>query len=116
MLSLLADENFDGNIVRGVLRRLPGLDLVRVQDVGLSGGDDPTVLGWAAEQGRVVITHDVETFTRFAYERMAAGLAMRGVIEVVSSAPVGQAVADLVLVIQCLDPPDLDGQVLYLPF
>ena len=35
MWRLLADENFNGDIVRGVLLRHPDLDLVRVQDVGL---------------------------------------------------------------------------------
>jgi predicted nuclease of predicted toxin-antitoxin system len=55
MISLLADENLDGNIVRGVR----SVDIVRVQDVGLTGADDPTVLAWAADQGRVLITHDV---------------------------------------------------------
>ena len=35
MLRFLADENFDNNIVHGCLRRLPGLDLLRVQDVDL---------------------------------------------------------------------------------
>ncbi|MFN2270846.1 MAG: DUF5615 family PIN-like protein [Anaerolineae bacterium] len=59
MVSLLADENLDGNIVRGVLRRVRGVDIVRVQDVGLTGADDPAVLAWAADQGRVLITHDV---------------------------------------------------------
>lgn len=39
MLRLLADENFNNNIVRGLLRRKPDLDIVRVQDVGLSGAD-----------------------------------------------------------------------------
>ena len=45
---LLADENVNvnGNIVRGPLRRHPEIDLVRVQDVGLAGLDDPTVLAW----------------------------------------------------------------------
>ena len=59
MISLPADENLDGNIVRGVLRRVRGVDIVRVQDVGLTGADDPAVLAWAADQGRVLITHDV---------------------------------------------------------
>ena len=45
---LLADENFNGAIVRGLLRRNPEVDVVRVQDVGLTGSDDPTVLEWAA--------------------------------------------------------------------
>ena len=59
MLRFAADENFNGDIIRGLLRRKPDLDVVRMQDVGLSGADDGTVLEWAALQGRVVITHDV---------------------------------------------------------
>ena len=58
MLRLAADENFNHDIVRGLLRREPGLDIVRIQDVGLSGADDPTVLEWAAQEGRVLLTHD----------------------------------------------------------
>jgi hypothetical protein len=50
VIRLLADENLNNNIVRGVRLRQPDIDLVRVQDVGLSGADDPTVLAWAAEQ------------------------------------------------------------------
>lgn len=61
MLRFLGDENLKGDIQRGLLRRQPELDLVRVQDVGLSGSDDPTVLAWAAEQGRIVLTHDRAT-------------------------------------------------------
>ena len=44
MLRLAADENFNNDIVRGLLRRKPELDIVRIQDVGLSGAEDPTVL------------------------------------------------------------------------
>lgn len=53
MLALATDENFNNDIVRGALRRKPDLNVVRVQDAGLSGADDPTVLEWAAQQGRV---------------------------------------------------------------
>lgn len=73
MLRLAADENLDGAIVRGVLRRKPNLDIVRIQDAGLSGNDDPTVLDWAAQAGRILVTHDVTTITHFAYERIRAG-------------------------------------------
>ena len=37
VLRFLADEDFDNDIVRGMLRRLPTMDIVRAQDVGLSG-------------------------------------------------------------------------------
>lgn len=67
MLKFIADENFDNTIVRGLFRRNLKLDIVRVQDVGLSGKDDPTVLEWAAQEGRILLTHDVATITRYAY-------------------------------------------------
>jgi len=43
----LVDEDFDNDILRGVLRRRPDLDMVRTQDVGLSGEHDTLVLEWA---------------------------------------------------------------------
>jgi Domain of unknown function (DUF5615) len=40
----LADENFNNQIVRGILRQGSDIDIVRVQDAGLSGADDLAVL------------------------------------------------------------------------
>jgi predicted nuclease of predicted toxin-antitoxin system len=65
MVRFLADENFNNQIVRGVLRQSSGIDIMRVQDVGLSGADDPAVLQWAAQEGRIVLTHDVATMVTF---------------------------------------------------
>jgi predicted nuclease of predicted toxin-antitoxin system len=79
---LAADENFNGHIVRGILRRRPDLDLVRVQDTQMYRAEDPELLTWAAREGRVVLTHDTGTMTRFAYERIAAGLPLPGVFRV----------------------------------
>ena len=45
-MRLASDENFNGEIVRGLFRRCADIDLVRVQDVGLTGRDDPAVLEW----------------------------------------------------------------------
>lgn len=44
MLRLVSDESFNGDIVRGLLRREPALDLVRVQDVGLRQTPDSQIL------------------------------------------------------------------------
>lgn len=69
----LADENFDNDIVRALFRRVAEFDLVRVQDAGLSGKDDEVVLGWAAAEHRVLLTHDVTTITDHAYRRVMRG-------------------------------------------
>jgi len=115
VIRLLADENLDGNILRGFLRRLVGVDILRLQDIGLTGADDPTVLAWAAEQGGVLITHDVATVTRYACEPVAAGLPMPGVVEIVAAVPIGQAIEELALIIECSKEGELNDQVLDLP-
>lgn len=115
MLRLAADENFNANIVRGLLRRNPALDIVRVQDAGLSGADDPSILEWAAREGRVVITHDVSTLARHALGRVVTGRPMPGVFEVKSVAPIGQAIDDLLLLAECSRDGEWEGQVRFLP-
>ena len=115
MLRLAVDENFNNDIVRGLLRRRPDLDIVRVQDVSLSGADDPTVLEWAAQEGRVLLTHDVTTITRYAYERVQAGKTMPGVFEVSRRVPIGVAIEDILLIAECSLEGEWEGQVRYLP-
>ncbi len=115
MLILIADENFNNDIVRGMLRRKPDLDILRVQDVGLSNEDDRVVLEWAAKDGRVLVTHDVTTITNFAYERVRAGLPMPGVIEVDDDLPIGQAINENLLVVECSERGEWEGQIIYIP-
>ena len=115
MLLLAADENFNNNIVRGLLHQTPGLDIVRVQDVGLRGSDDPIILEWAANEGRVLLTHDAATMSYFVYERVKAGKPMPGVIEVADDLPIGLVIDDLLLLAEYSDTEEWEGQVIYLP-
>lgn len=115
MLRLAADENFNRDIIRGILSRRPDLDLVLVQEAGLSGADAPTILGWAAQQGRVLLTHDVSTMTRHAYDRVRAGLSMPGVLEVGHRVAIGEAIDDILLLAECSLDGEWEGQVRYLP-
>jgi len=115
VLRLAADENFNGDIIRGLLRRKSDLDVVRVQDAGLSGADDAAVLQWAALQQRVLITHDASTLTKHAYDRVSAGQSMPGVFEVGSSASIGRTIDDLLLLVECSHEGEWEGQVRYLP-
>jgi hypothetical protein len=115
MLLLAADENFNGNIMRGLLRRQPALGIVRLQDVGLAGADDPRVLEWAAQEGRVLLTHDVSTITRYAYERVQEGQPMPSVFEVSRDLPVGHAIEEILLLAEYSLEGEWEGQVRYLP-
>jgi hypothetical protein len=111
----LADEDFDNKIVRALRRRKRDIDLVRVQEAMLSGAADADLLEWAALHGRVVLTHDVSTMTKHAYQRVAAGLPMPGVFEVPRSLPRRQAVEDVLLIAACSLENEWEGQVRYLP-
>jgi hypothetical protein len=64
-MRFVIDEDFDNDILRGVHRCMPGLNVVRVQDIGLSGAKDPIILEWAATNQRgstyARCQHDEET-------------------------------------------------------
>ena len=111
----LADENFNNDILRGLRRRSPGIDVIRAQDAGLTGVDDETLLAWAAEQDRVLLTHDVSTITDYAYRRVRRGDRMPGVFEVSRGVEIRTAVDDIVLLTECSNPGEWEGQVRYLP-
>lgn len=115
MIRFAADENLNNDIIRGVHRRSPEVDIVRVQDVGMSGANDPAVLAWAAQEGRVLLTHDVTTITAYAHERVKAGLRMPGVFEIGRGVPVRDAIADILLLAEYSLEAEWEGQVRYLP-
>ena len=114
-MKFLADENFDNRIVRGLLRRQPNLDIVRVQDLEIAGADDPIVLAWAAEAGRILLTHDQRTIPGYAYERLAAGQIIAGVIVVRDTTPIGTVIEDILLIVECSSETEWINQLQRLP-
>ena len=115
MLSLLSDENFNGDIIRGLFLRQPHLDLLRVQDVGLREVDDPAILAWAASNGRILLTHDRATMPDFAYERLVEAGQMAGVFVINDRMPIRQAIDELLLLVACSEQSEWKGIILYLP-
>ena len=115
MIRFLTDEDFDNDILRGVILRLPDLDIVRVQDVGLLGKSDPVVLEWAAQNMRVLLTHDIRTMRRHAYARLEAGFSMPGVFVAPQSLRIAQAIAEVLLLAECSVEGEWEGQVRFLP-
>ncbi len=80
MIRFAVDEDFDNNIVRGLRRIIPDVNIVRSIDVGLAGTPDPVALDWAASETRVMLTHDGRTMADFAWERLGLGLDMPGCV------------------------------------
>jgi hypothetical protein len=115
MLRLVSDENFNGDIVRGLLRRYPELDLVRTQDVGLSRTPDSDILEWAAREGRILISHDVSTVPPAAFKRVSESKPMPGVFILPDRMPIGQAIDEILFLSLSAEPDEWKGQVLYLP-
>jgi hypothetical protein len=116
MASFLADENFDGRVLHEIRRRLPDLDIVRVQDVHLSSIEDPLILEWAAQEGRVLLTHDARTMPRYARIRIMDGLPIQGVVIIRRKAPLGKIVESLEILIEYTLPNEWENSVWFIPF
>jgi predicted nuclease of predicted toxin-antitoxin system len=115
VLRLLTDEDINGNIVRGVRRRLPHADILRVQEVGLRTKDDQAILDWAARDGRTVISNDRDTMIGFAYERVARGLPMPGLFVLRSRATIGEVIEALAIANECSSQEEWKNRVQFLP-
>jgi len=115
MVPFLTDVNFNGRVLRALVRVIPALDVVRAQDVGLDGADDPVVLEWAAQNGRVLLTHDEKTMPGYAYQRITAGQRMPGVV-IVAVPTWPRVIADLIVMIECSQDDEWENQVRYVPF
>ncbi len=114
-MRFVADENFDNRILRGLLRRKPELDVVRVQDLEIAGSDDDTVLAWAAHAERILLTHDQRTIPKYAYERIRRGSAVAGVVVVKDTLPLRSAIEDILLIAEATSMADWIDQIQRLP-
>jgi predicted nuclease of predicted toxin-antitoxin system len=114
MLPLLSDEDLQGAMVAGLRLHVPGIDLVRVQDVGMRGTPDPILLEYSASQNRVIVTHDRNPMTAHAQDRMKQGLRMAGLIVLEQSMHIGKAIQEVGTLAQAGEPGDLDGQIFFL--
>lgn len=101
MLRLLIDQDFDQDILRGLERRIPNLDAITAYEIGLSEAPDPELLAWAAEEDRIVLTHDRRTMPDHAAERIAAGEKMPGVFVVPRRLSLHEAIDDLEILVVC---------------
>ena len=79
------------------------------------GSEDPVLLAWAAEQGRMILTHDIRTMPAYAYARIRQGLPMPGVVQVSRALTLRPIIEQILLMDACGEPGEWEGQVVYLP-
>lgn len=115
MIRLLADENFDGRVLARICKERSDLDVVRVQDEGLGSTPDPEILAWAAQEGRILLTHDKKTMGPFAHARVRAGQPMPGVCLVKRDAPLGLIIGDLLILLANTPAEEWINQVKHVP-
>jgi hypothetical protein len=115
MPAYLTDENFNFIIIDALLLKVPAIDIIRVQSVGLLAAPDPEVLAWAADHGRILMTHDVDTMPKYAYSRARRLQPMAGVIVVSSLLSIGRAVEDIQILHECISDAEWQHRVEYVP-
>ena len=112
-LRFQADVNLNQLILRAACRREPALDFHTAEAAGLGGLPDPEVLDRAAEEGRVLVTHDLQTmprhFAAFITDRQSAGLLL-----IPQSLPIMSVVDDLLLIWATMDAEEWRNLIWYL--
>lgn len=115
MIRYLVDHCFDEDVLRALARKSPGMDFVLARDVGLAEAEDPDVLAWAAQEDRVVMTHDRNTMIGFAVERIRKHEAMAGLVLVSQFAPLATRIEDILLLTECTEPAEWRDRIEYVP-
>jgi hypothetical protein len=116
MLRLASDADVHGAIIAGLRHHQPGIDLVRAQDALPEGTPDSEVLAWAATENRILITNDRNTMVGLAYNRVAAGEPVPGLIVTSNKQSIGAAIEDILLIAGCMPEQEIRNQVVvFLP-
>ena len=113
-LRFQADVNLNQIILRAACRREPALDFQTAEMAGLAGLPDPEALAYAAEDGRVLVTHDLQTmpshFAAFITTRQSTGLLL-----IPQHLPIAAAVDDLLLIWSTMEAEKWRNLMWYLP-
>ena len=112
MVRLYMDENVRAQITQGLRNR--GVDIVTVQEDGLSGKPDGAILDRSTELGRVLYSEDEDLLAE-ASSRQSAGLPFAGVVYGHQRVAVGQCIESLEVIAQAGEADDCQDRVVYIP-
>lgn len=115
MLRVFIDHDFNHRILRGLTRRIPNLDYVTAEQIGKRNESDKNHLYWALENSRVIISHDVNTFSDAANKKLLNNESIFGLILVHQSMPIGEAIDELEYIISCAEENEFINRVQFLP-
>jgi hypothetical protein len=110
-----ADADLRYGVVKALRLREPTIDFASAADSKLEGAPDPEVLEIAAQQGRILVSHDRRTMVAHFRTRLAEGKSSPGVFLVTQSARIGQIVEAIVIVWAASEPVEWESQIRYLP-
>ena len=82
MIKILADQNFNGKILKGVKSRISEIDCITTYEIGIQKYTDYNLLTFAAKENRIILTHDAKIFPIFAYQKIAGGERMCGLEQI----------------------------------
>ncbi len=74
------------------------------------GTPDLAVLAWAAAENRILVTNDRNTMVGFAYQRLAAGEQVPGLIVTTNEQSIGSAIDDILLIAECMSEEEIRDQ------
>ena len=114
-IRFLADADLNQALVEGIRLREPALDFLSAVEARLEGMSDRAVLDLAADQGRILVSHDASTmpvhFVRFLNE----GKRSPGVFLVPQDAVIRDGIDAILLVWSASSPADWANQIHHLP-
>lgn len=122
MLLFLLDEDTHGGVAEAFRRRVrlgtpPPVDVVYVGDplAPSKGIQDPDLLVWAEEHGRVLVSNDRSTLIGHFQSHLAAGRHSPGVLIVKPGTGVGQLISEIILISEACTPDEFVDRVQFIP-
>src|SRR2546427_13132267 len=97
MIRFMADADLNHAIVKGCRRHEPTLDFLSANEASLEGVPDPEVLAFAADNNRILVTHDHQTMPRHFGEFLMARDSRPGLFLVSQYAPIWAGIDEVVL-------------------